>query len=160
QTLSYSVNGGGSPAAPTFSSTQLGSAFTPVLTTTATSFWIDNSVAWSVTDPISGGAGEKWQVVTSTQPDAGTISSAQTIVFVYYHQFFFTVTSSQDTPTPASGWFNATSTITELVTSPVLVGAGVQYITTGWTGTGSVPATGTSNSVSFTINAASSITWN
>jgi len=160
QTLSYSVSGGGSPIPPTFTATQLGSSFGQVLTTTATGYWFDNGASWSVADPITGATGEKWQIDTGSQADTGTISSAQTIAFTYIHQFFFTVSSTQDTPTPVSGWFNAGSSLTESVSTPVSGGTDTQYLTTGWTGTGSVPATGASDSVTFTLNTASSIIWN
>jgi hypothetical protein len=39
-------------------------------------------------------------------------------------------------------------------------GAGTRYTCTGWTGAGSVPATGTSTSITFSITSPSSITWN
>jgi hypothetical protein len=73
---------------------------------------------------------------------------------------YFTVSSAYDSPTPMSGWFNDGTNITESVTSPVAGATGTQYVCTGWTGTGSVPSSGTTTSVTFTINASSSITWN
>jgi hypothetical protein len=72
---------------------------------------------------------------------------------------YFTVSSPYDSPTPTSGWFNDGTNITETVTSPVAGPTGTQYVCTGWTGTGSVPASGTATSVTFTITQPSSITW-
>ena len=46
------------------------------------------------------------------------------------------------------------------VSSPVSGGTGNQYLCTGWTGSGSAPSSGSTSSVSFTINATSSITRN
>jgi len=70
-----------------------------------------------------------------------------------------TVTSTYDVPTPPSGTFPFGTSITESVSSPVAGPAGTQYVCTGWTGTGSVPAFGTDTTVTFTINQNSSITW-
>lgn len=44
------------------------------------------------------------------------------------------------------------------VNTPVVNGT-TQYVCTGWTGTGSVPASGTSNSVSFNLTQDSTLTW-
>ena len=75
-------------------------------------------------------------------------------------QYYLTVTSQYGSPSPTSNWYDAGSSISASVNSPVSGGTGTQYACTGWTGSGSVPATGSSCSTSFTINAASSITWN
>ena len=71
------------------------------------------------------------------------------------------VVSTQGTPTPATGdnLFNSDAEVTASVVAPDPAG-GVRAVCTGWTGTGSVPASGNSNSVSFVITADSSITWN
>ncbi|MGB9135065.1 MAG: hypothetical protein WCC63_05730, partial [Candidatus Bathyarchaeia archaeon] len=78
----------------------------------------------------------------------------------YTLQYYLTVTSPYDTPTPTSGWFDAGTPITASVTSPWAGPTGTTYVCTGWTGAGSVPASGTAASVAFTINAPSSISWN
>jgi hypothetical protein len=70
------------------------------------------------------------------------------------------VYSLYDSPSPLSGWFNTGTPINANV-APVTTGPpGTQYVCTGWTGTGSVPPSGTSNSVSFTVSQPSDITWN
>jgi len=74
-------------------------------------------------------------------------------------QYYLTVSSPYDSPTPTSGWFDSGTGITESVTSPVSGGSGIQYVCTGWSGTGSVPASGTASSDTFTITAPSSIVW-
>ena len=71
-----------------------------------------------------------------------------------------TVISAYDSPSPTSGVFPYGTSITTSVTSPVAGPAGTQYVCTGWTGTGDVPASGTGTTVTFTINQDSSITWN
>ena len=54
-----------------------------------------------------------------------------------------TVTSSQGTPVPAGTTWMRKDTVTNAsVASPVVVGATTQYVCTGWTGTGSAPASG------------------
>ncbi|MBN1674517.1 MAG: VCBS repeat-containing protein [Kiritimatiellae bacterium] len=52
------------------------------------------------------------------------------------------------------------ATLTHTVPSPADELAGTRYVCTGWTGTGDVPANGTSNTLEFTITTNSSVTWN
>ncbi|MGB9023132.1 MAG: CARDB domain-containing protein, partial [Candidatus Bathyarchaeia archaeon] len=78
----------------------------------------------------------------------------------YTLQYYLAVTSPYDTPTPPSGWFDAGMPITDSVTSPWAGPAGTRYVCIGWTGTGSVPASGTEASVTFTLDEPSNITWN
>ncbi len=75
------------------------------------------------------------------------------------NQLYLLATSAYGSPTPASGWFDQGTTITESVDSPVTGPDGLQYVCTGWTGTGSVPSSGTGSSVTFTLAADSSISW-
>jgi hypothetical protein len=74
-------------------------------------------------------------------------------------QYYLTVNSAYGTPS-GSGWYNAGADITFSVSSPVPESIISQHVCTGWTGTGSAPATGTDASLHFTINQPSSITWN
>jgi hypothetical protein len=93
-------------------------------------------------------------------PITVTMNSNHTATAHYTLQYYLTVTSPYNTPTPTSGWFDEGATITASVTSPWAGTSGTRYVCTGWTGTGGVPASGTANSVAFTMNAPSSITWN
>jgi outer membrane protein assembly factor BamB len=73
------------------------------------------------------------------------------------------VNSAYGSPTPTTGNICKGKVVTasvESVVSPVGGVAGVRYVCTGWTGTGSVPASGSSNSVTFTLMEDSTITWN
>jgi len=70
------------------------------------------------------------------------------------------VVSAYDSPSPTSGVFTYGTSITASVTSPVTGPAGTQYVCTGWTGAGDVPASGTGTTLTFTITQNSSITWN
>jgi len=81
---------------------------------------------------------------------------------VWTHQYQLKVTSAHDSPNPASGaWFDSGSRVTERVNSPADQSGGIRYKCIGWSsGTGSIPVTGSSNSVTFTITAPSSLTWN
>ncbi len=106
---------------------------------------------WDV-DGVSRGAG--------VNPITVNINANHTATSHYTLRYYLTVTSPYDTPTPTSGWFDAGTTITASVTSPWAGTAGTRYVCTGWTGAGSVPASGTAASVVFTINAPSSISWN
>jgi hypothetical protein len=51
--------------------------------------------------------------------------------------------------------------VTNTLPSPIAGPIGtVRYVVTGWTGTGSVPASGSTNTVAFTATADSTLTWN
>jgi hypothetical protein len=96
------------------------------------------------------------------QRDLSSISKSATVQVLEAsaQQYYLTVTSPYGSPAPQSGWFDPETSITESVSSPVSGGLGIQYVCTGWTGTGSVPASGVSVSVTFAITANSTITWN
>ena len=135
--------------------------------------WFDSgsSVTESVTSPVSGGSGTQYVCTgwsgSGSVPASGTASSvtfaitqASSIAWNWKTQYYLTVTSAYDSPSPVSGWFDSGASVTESVTSPVSGGSGTQYVCTGWSGSGSVPASGTTSSVTFTIGAPSAITWN
>jgi len=65
-------------------------------------------------------------------------------------------------PDPAVGLhgFAPGSTVTATVPSPIEDAPGFRRSVTGWSGTGSVPASGTGNQATFTLSEVSSITWN
>jgi len=76
-------------------------------------------------------------------------------------QWKLTVNSAHDTPNPSIGdhFYNNGSSVTCNVTSPVTEGSTV-WTCTGWSGTGSVPGSGSGSSVTFSITQNSTITWN
>jgi hypothetical protein len=125
--------------------------------------WVDSgtSVTYSYSSTVSSSvSGKRFRLDTVTGSASPiTVTGPNNLTGNYKTQYYFTITSPYDSPSPSSGWFDSGSGITEFVTSPVSGGSGVQYVCTGWTGTGSVPASGTASSVAFTITAASSITW-
>ncbi len=86
-TLSYSISDGSTGAtAPTLTSTQFGTGYTPVLSGTATNYWLDNGAAWSITNPLTGsGSNERWQT-SPGQTVSGTVSTTQTAAYTYFHQ--------------------------------------------------------------------------
>ncbi len=90
QTLYYTLGGGGTPVAPSFTANQSGSRFSQNLTTSATSYYFDLGSTWTVTNPLAGsGNSERWQ---SNQTLNGTISGAVTLNITYYHQFLVNFT--------------------------------------------------------------------
>jgi uncharacterized repeat protein (TIGR02543 family) len=89
-----------------------------------------------------------------------TVSAATTITGAYKTQYYLTATSTYGSPSPSSGWLDSGSSITEFVGTPVPGASGTQYACSGWSGTGSIPASGTASAVTFTISAASNIAWN
>ncbi|HNS32356.1 MAG TPA: cohesin domain-containing protein [bacterium] len=88
-----------------------------------------------------------------------TMNADKTITANFARAYTLEVISAHGNPNPAVGQhaYVEGSQVTVSVPSPV-ANTG-QYVCIGWTGTGSVPATGTTNSVTFTINENSSITW-
>lgn len=71
------------------------------------------------------------------------------------------IVSAHGSPNPSVGihTYNNNTTVICSIVSPVVV-SGISYTCTGWTGTGSVPAKGTTFTVTFSIIANSIITWN
>jgi len=88
------------------------------------------------------------------------MDEAKSVTANYIEQHYLTVNSLYGSLTPTSGWVDAGESIAASVTSPVSGPAGIRYVCTGWAGTGSISRLGTNASVTFTLNASSSITWN
>ncbi|MGB9561236.1 MAG: InlB B-repeat-containing protein, partial [bacterium] len=72
------------------------------------------------------------------------------------------VYSAYGTPSPLVGrhYFVPNTLVNATCPAAFDSADGVRFICTGWTGTGSVPSSGSTNSVSFRITENSSITWN
>jgi hypothetical protein len=84
--FSSSIQGGaGSSSAPVLTYTVGGATQSATLTQNAQTFSVDSGSAWSVTSPASANSlTERWQ---TTQSTTGTATSAQTVNFVFYHQY-------------------------------------------------------------------------
>lgn len=134
--------------------------------------WFDSgsSITESVSSPVSDGSGVQHVCTgwtgSGSVPSSGfslsftfTINSASSVTWNWKTQYYLTVTSAYDSPSPVSGWFGSGSSITEPVTSPVSGGSGIQHVCTGWSGSGSVPVSGSGSFVTFTVSAVSSIAW-
>ena len=89
-----------------------------------------------------------------------TASAPATVIGAYKTQYYLTSTSTYGAPSPVDGWYDSGSSVSGFVASPVTVDNTTQYVCSGWSGTGSVPTTGTASAVTFTINASSTIAWN
>jgi len=128
------------------------------------SMWVDENtqISYTYESIVASTTSDKRFVLIDVTGLASpiTVTESVTIVGNYKTQCYLTITSPHGSPTPTSGWFDVGTEITASVTSPWSGPAGVQHVCTGWTGTGSAPASGTTTSVSFTINEPSSITWN
>ncbi|MEM2971066.1 MAG: PKD domain-containing protein [Candidatus Bathyarchaeia archaeon] len=132
------------------------------------SFWWDSESVhdFAFQSPLVVAVNSKQYVWTSTtgsstlQSGSITVSASGSVVGNYKTQYYLTVSSPYGSPTPTSGWFDDGTPITASVTSPVSGPTGTRYVCTGWTGTGSVPASGTGTTVNFIITQPSSITWN
>ena len=119
--------------------------------------WIQNQTyTISVSSPQSGGAGT--QYVYTSWSDGGAQShtytvpgSNQTVTANFKTQYYLTVNSTYGSPT-GQDWYDAGSSASFGVTTPVSGGAGTQYVFMGWTGSGSGSYTGGSASSSVTMN--------
>ena len=153
QTLSYSVSGGGTPTAPTFTSLSAGVSTPNVLTTSGTIYWYDGGASWSTTNPLGGSTGsEQW---ATSQATSGTITSAQTITWTYFNQYMLTMTTGTGgSVTPASGWQNSGTNAT-LTATP-----SGGYTFASWSCTGTGCYSGTANPSWVIISAAMTETGN
>jgi uncharacterized repeat protein (TIGR02543 family) len=89
-----------------------------------------------------------------------TASTTATVTGTYKTQYYLTTTSNYGSPLPANGWYDSGSSISAFIASPVSGNSGTQYVCTGWSGTGSVPPSGSVSAISFAIGAPSSLAWN
>jgi thermopsin len=132
-----------------------------------TFYWNVGSIhTFAFKSPLTVAANAEQYVWTATtglssmQSDSINIATYGSIVGNYRTQYYLRVNSAQGAPTPPTGWFDAGTQITASVGSPAAGSTGTRYVCTGWSGTGSIPVSGTASSVAFTISAASTITWN
>jgi len=146
-TVSYSVLGGGSPSAPVFNYVHLGVSMKLTLTGTPTMVNADQGSSWSVTNPLQGStSSERWWASQATK---GMASSAQTINFIYQHQYLLTTKvnpTGGGTVSPTSGWENSSLTVSIQAT------ANVNYGFLSWTGSGTGSYSGTNNPATITVN--------
>jgi uncharacterized repeat protein (TIGR02543 family) len=126
-----------------------------------TSIWVDNGATYSYSSTVSSSTPGKRFILTGVAGPTSPITAPGTIIGSYKIQYRLTVTSAYDSPTPAVGdnWYDNGTSITASVTSPY-ESSGARYNCTGWSGTGSVPSSGSDTSITFTIDQASTITWN
>ena len=84
-----------------------------------------------------------------------TVAAPTTLTATYSAQYYLTVSSQYDSPSPTSRWYDNNTSITAFVSSPAS-----GFTCSGWSGTGSVPSSGSSSATTFAITAPSTITWN
>jgi hypothetical protein len=121
-----------------------------------------HSFEWTSLVPADQSIRYLWTSTTglSTERTGSIIvpSVNSSVQATYGTQYYLAVSSLYGSPT-GEGWYDAGSTASSSVTSPVPTGTGTRYICTGWTGTGSAPPSGTGTSVNFTINSSSTVNW-
>ena len=96
----------------------------------------------------------------SINPIVVTMNSPVTQSALWNIDYKLTITTNLGTtqPLPGEYWFSA-GTAVSVETTPPLAQTGVQYVCLGWTGTGSVTATGNNSNIEFIINSPSTISW-
>ena len=99
----------------------------------------------------NAGAGNTWEV---------TITGNMSVNAAFIPQYKLTIETNYGTSVPIVGehWYTDGS-IVHIQADPPNDSAGVRYLSCSWVGTGSVPATGSSSNVTFTINTDSTIQW-
>jgi len=125
--------------------------------------WVNSGTTFSYAGTVSVSGGTKQYVLTGTSGLSSPISATGTATGTYKTQYYFTVSSAAGTPSgQSSGWYDSGTSITSSVSSTVDIAGPpiISYTSTGYTGTGSAPASGTTQTVTFTLNAASTVTWN
>ncbi|MEM2292108.1 MAG: SdrD B-like domain-containing protein [Nitrososphaerota archaeon] len=127
--------------------------------------WVDDGsiIAFAYSNIIDSLVQGKRFALINTSHTSPLVINAPTIVTGNYKiQYRLIVHSDHDYPSPSVGehWYDSGTIIVASVTSPAYETSSIRYRCTGWTGTGSVPPSGTETSVTFTINMPSSITWN
>jgi len=158
----------------TFAQSGVGSDFSgSVMTINGTSYgkagfstWANASDVYTfnyVSSPIVVNANSKQYILTGVSGNTTalslTASKPTSLTGAYKTQYYLTVTSTYATASPTNGWYDNGTSITDFVASPVSGGTGTQYVCTGWSGTGSIPASGSSSAVTFAISAPSTIAW-
>ncbi|MFH1421274.1 MAG: PKD domain-containing protein, partial [Planctomycetota bacterium] len=137
--------------------------------------WYDDGTAASssvLNSPVDIGEGIRQRCTgwtgTGSAPAEGTgrdtgefiLEEPSTVIWHWRRQYYLTVNSERGTH-GEQGWYNEGRSISCTISSPVAGSEnGVQYVCTGWLGTGSVPSSGTSSYAGdFTILEPSSLTW-
>jgi len=137
--------------------TQNGASKNGSIASSIFSDYADTGTTLEIENPIYASTTQRYTTSDST---SFVIQWSTNFTVRYREQFWIQVDSSHDSPSP-SQWGDQGSTLTVSVTSPADDnGLGTRYRCTGWTGTGSPPASGTGTSTTFTITEPSSITWN
>ena len=93
-------------------------------------------------------------VTGNTTGTSVTVAGPTTLTATYSTQYYLTVASQYDSPSPTSRWYDNNTSITAYVSSP-----SSGYTCNGWSGTGSVPTSGGTSVVTFAITSPSTITW-
>ncbi len=152
--VTFTQSGLGSDASGTFVTVN-GAAYG--LSDLPASVWVDastGSVTYSYTGAVSGSSGVQYVKTSIDASPVTGLSGPLTVTGAYKTQYYLMVSSKYDSPSPTSGWFNSNTNITAYVSSP-----DSGYTCSGWVGTGSVPGSGGSSVVTFTITSPSTLTW-
>jgi hypothetical protein len=105
------------------------------------------------------------QAVVRVNADASTTQSSvgygdSPVVHLNLYLRTLTVTSAHGSPSPSGTTYHIHGENLMASVQANVAGPGTRYYCTGWTGTGSVPGTGSANMVFFLISQDSTLAWN
>lgn len=117
--VTYTIDGGGSPAPPTLTSTFFGVSSSVSLPSTSSTEWIDVGSDYSLPNTLPSSTGAvRWYTTSAT---SGALNAPSSISLTYYHQFlvsaFFTIVGGGNPKAPTLqyttlGAANATGLLT------------------------------------------------
>ena len=105
-------------------------------------------------------AGYRFEPASRSYQDINSHLASQDFTGIF--QCVLTVASQHGEPVPAPGdhVYDYNTQVNLSVSSPVSSTEGTRYVSTGWTGSGNIPVSGSSTSLSTALTVNSSITWN
>jgi len=87
-----------------------------------------------------------------SQSDPITMDENKTAIANWETQYYLTISTDSGTVTPASGWYDAGSSVQISASVPSDIVDGERYVWLGWTGTGSGSYSGTDKPATITMN--------
>ncbi len=145
--VSYQVLGGGTPGAPAYSYSSMGSVTLATLSTSPTSLWVDSGTKWSLPPLLADSASnERWIAASVT---VGNATSPFSDALPYQHQYFVKVSANTavgGSYSNSTRWYNSDAKVNLTAT------ASVNWRFDYWDGVGTGSYNGTSASPTASVS--------